>query len=87
MFKHKEKGIPLVQAYQDTVDFLNSQIRDMMLLIEVLRNRFPNNPHAEGYLRAVEDFIDGYIIWCSTCQRYGGQTSVKYKEVKRKQFL
>jgi hypothetical protein len=85
MFKHIEKKVQLEKAYKDTVEFLNEQIQDMVLLIEVLRKRHTNNPHAEGYLRAVEDFIDGYIIWCSTCHRYGGKTTLSYREAESSQ--
>jgi hypothetical protein len=51
----------------ETLTFLNSQLNDMMRLIEILRKRYPKHENVLGYLDALEEFNDGYIIWTSTC--------------------
>jgi len=80
MFKHFRKGCNIEEAQKQTVDYLNEQVKDIRLLIEVLRRRYETE--GDAYARTLEDFIDGYIIWCSTCQRYGGKTSISLKEVE-----
>lgn len=81
MWKIVEKNIPLQEAYRTSVEYQNQESKDMRNMIELLRNRFIGDVGVDKSLWVIEDFMDGYILWCSTCPRYLTGTTVTQRVV------
>lgn len=68
-------GISLSDAFKQTIDFLNSEIRDVVLLGHNLNIYFPKNQQLRRYVMFLQNGIDGNLYWHLKDPRYGSVKS------------